>query len=131
MLFAPSGKGRKIQKKGEKGRFRPISGTGGQTPLKPPFVTPPFAAAQGTFSTLFDTPGGEAREDLFQTFWGFRSSGVWRLLYMAVPIVSLGGACGWSTGPRIKTSGVACQRTTARKTPATSRHRFPQTTRTR
>ena len=46
MLFAPSGKGRKRQKKGEKGRFRPISGKGSQTPLKPPFVTPPFAAAQ-------------------------------------------------------------------------------------
>ena len=46
MLFGPSGKGRKRQKKGEKGRFRPISRTGGQTPLKPPFVTPPFAATQ-------------------------------------------------------------------------------------
>ena len=46
MLFAPSGKGRKRQKKGEKGRFRPISRKGGQTPLKPPFVTPPFVAAQ-------------------------------------------------------------------------------------
>ena len=46
MLFAPSGKGRKRQKKGEKGRFRPISEKGGQTPLKPPFVTPPFAAVQ-------------------------------------------------------------------------------------
>ena len=45
MLFVPSGKGRKRQEKGEKGRFRPISGNGGQTPLKPPFVTPPFAAA--------------------------------------------------------------------------------------
>ena len=44
--FVPCGKGRKRQKKGEKGRFRPISGKGGQTPLKPPFVTPPFAAAQ-------------------------------------------------------------------------------------
>ena len=46
MLLAPSGKGRKRQKKGEKGRFRLISRKGGQTPLKPPFVTPPFAAAQ-------------------------------------------------------------------------------------
>ena len=46
MLFAPSGKGRKRQKKGEKGRFRPISRKGGQTPLKPPFVRPPFVAAQ-------------------------------------------------------------------------------------
>ena len=46
MLFAPSGKGRKRQKKGEKGRFRSISKKGGQPPLKPPFVTPPFAAAQ-------------------------------------------------------------------------------------
>ena len=45
MLFAPSGKGRNRQKKGEKGRFRLISRKGGQTPLKPPFVTPPFAAA--------------------------------------------------------------------------------------
>ena len=40
MLFAPSGKGRKRQKKGEKGRLRPISRKGGQTPLKPLFVTP-------------------------------------------------------------------------------------------
>ena len=37
---------RRRAKKPEKGRFRPISGKGGQTPLKPPFVTPPFAAAQ-------------------------------------------------------------------------------------
>ena len=36
---------KKRQKKGEKGQKRPISGKGGQTPLKPPFVTPPFAAA--------------------------------------------------------------------------------------
>ena len=46
MLFAPSGKARKRQKKGDFGRFWPISRQGGQTPLKPPFVTPPFAAAQ-------------------------------------------------------------------------------------
>ena len=46
VLFTPSGKGRKRQKKGEKGRFWPISRKGGQTPLKPPFVTPPFAAPQ-------------------------------------------------------------------------------------
>ena len=46
VLFGPSGKGRKRQKKGELGRFRPISRTGGQTPLKPPCVTPPFAALQ-------------------------------------------------------------------------------------
>ena len=44
MLFGPSRKGRRRQKKGEKGRFWPISRTGGQTPLKPPLVTPPFAA---------------------------------------------------------------------------------------
>ena len=51
-LFAPSGKGRKRQRKGEKGRFRPISRKGGQTPLKPPFVTPPFAAAQAVRKPL-------------------------------------------------------------------------------
>ena len=44
--FASSGKERKRQKTGEKGRFRPISGKGGSSPLKPPFVTPPFAAPQ-------------------------------------------------------------------------------------
>ena len=35
------GKGRKRQKKGEKGRFRPISRKGGQTPLTPPIGGPP------------------------------------------------------------------------------------------
>ena len=40
MLFPPSGKGRKRQKRGEKGRFRPISTTGGQTPLNPICYTP-------------------------------------------------------------------------------------------
>ena len=53
VLFAPSGEGRKRQKKGEKGRFRPISRKGGETPLKPPFVTPPFAAAQLEVPGLF------------------------------------------------------------------------------
>ena len=46
VLFGPSGKGRKREKKGGKGRKRPISRKGGQTPLKPLFVTPPFAAPQ-------------------------------------------------------------------------------------
>ena len=40
VLFGSSGKGRKRQKKGDKGRYRPISRKGGQTPLKPPFVRP-------------------------------------------------------------------------------------------
>ena len=59
VLFGPSGKGRKRQKKGEKGRFWPISRTGGQTPLIPPFVTPPFAALQEwpfAKSTALTTP---------------------------------------------------------------------------
>ena len=38
------------------------------------------------FDSFFDTPGREAREPPFETFWGFRGSGVWRLLYMAGPI---------------------------------------------
>ena len=42
MLFAPSGKRRNRQKKGEKGRFWLISRKGSQTPLKPQFVTPPY-----------------------------------------------------------------------------------------
>ena len=39
------------------------------------------------FSTLFRHSGRGAREDRFETFLGFRGSGVWRLLYMAAPIV--------------------------------------------
>ena len=46
VLFGPFRKVRKRQKKGGKGRTRPVSRKGGQAPLKPPFVTPPFAAAQ-------------------------------------------------------------------------------------
>ena len=42
----------------------------------------------GTFRHFFDTPGGEAREDCFETFLGFRSLRVWRL---AVPIVNIWG----------------------------------------
>ena len=45
MLFAPSGKGRKRQKKGEKGRFRPISRKGGQTSLKLPFLYTPICSS--------------------------------------------------------------------------------------
>ena len=54
VLLAPSGKGRKMQKKGDFGRFRPISRKSGRTPLKPPFVTPPFAASQ-LFRDFFQT----------------------------------------------------------------------------
>ena len=55
-LFAPPEKGRKRQKKaekGRKGRSRPISRKGSQTPLKPPFVTPPFAATQKALLRFF------------------------------------------------------------------------------
>ena len=51
-LFGPSGKGEKRQNKGEKRGCQPISKKGGQTPLKPPFVIPPFAAAQRTLGGL-------------------------------------------------------------------------------
>ena len=44
----------------------------------------------GTFRHFFDSPGREGREHLFETFWGFRGSGVWRLLYMGIAIVILG-----------------------------------------
>ena len=56
VLSGPSGKGRKRQKKGEKGWSRPISRTGGQTPLKPAFVTPPFAALQMLCGVLLPRP---------------------------------------------------------------------------
>ena len=39
-----------------------------------------------TFSTLW---AGRPGEDGFETFLGFRGSGVWRLLYMAAPIVNV------------------------------------------
>ena len=48
-----------------------------------------FSSHLGLFRHFFDTPGREARERLFETFWGFRGSGVWRLLYMAAGHASL------------------------------------------
>ena len=47
----------------------------------------------GLFGHFFDTPGGEALEDPFETFWGFRGSGVWRLLYMGIAIIILECRC--------------------------------------
>ena len=41
------------------------------------------------FDTFFATPGREALEVLFQTFWGFRGSGVWRLLLVGIAIAIL------------------------------------------
>ena len=43
-------------------------------------------SVRGLFRHFFDTPGRESWEDLFETFGGFWGPGVWRLLYMAVPI---------------------------------------------
>ena len=40
-----------------------------------------------SFSTLFETPGGKAWEDLFEGFSGFWGSAVWRLLYMAIVVI--------------------------------------------
>ena len=40
----------------------------------------------GTFLTL---RAGRPGNTFFDTFWGFRGSGVWRLLYMAAPIASI------------------------------------------
>ena len=91
-LFGPSGKGPKRQKKAEKGPFRPISRTGGQTPLKPPFVTPPFAAAQFySFSTVFGQ------------FWSKKQPESTRnRLPLKGLLRVLGGAgdgvCGWKSG---------------------------------
>ena len=44
---------------------------------------------KSVFGDFLDTPGREAREGLFETFWGFRGSGVSRLLYMGIAIVTL------------------------------------------
>ena len=64
--------------KGEKGRKRakrPTSRNGGQTPLKPPFVTPPFAAAQikaqkfrGKFRSVFREKIRSSKEILLAKF---------------------------------------------------------------
>ena len=62
-----------------------------------------FSTLFGSFGTFFrhffDTPGQEAREDLFQTFRGFRDLRVRRLLDMENAIVSKeeGGQTGWTT----------------------------------
>ena len=42
----------------------------------------------GLFRHFFETPGREVREHLFETLWGFRGSGVWRLLYMGIAIAT-------------------------------------------
>ena len=47
-------------------------------------------SVRGLFRHFFDTPGGEAWEDLFETFRGFRGSGAWRLLCMGIAIVMQG-----------------------------------------
>ena len=64
----------------------------------------------GLFRHFLDTPAGEAQEALFETFWGFRGSGVWRLLYMGLAIVSIampysamGGYSGWAARVYFKT----------------------------
>ena len=41
---------------------------------------------------------GEGREERFETFWGSRGLGLWRLLYMAAPITMV-GVCP-DSGPR-------------------------------
>ena len=46
-------------------------------------------SVRGLFRHFFDTPGREAREVPFETFWGFRDQRVWRLLYMGIAIVRL------------------------------------------
>ena len=52
--------------RGEKGSTRPISRKSGQTPLKPPFVTPPCAAAR--FSWPPQVLGGELSEFLSASY---------------------------------------------------------------
>ena len=75
VLFAPSGKGQKRQKKGEKGRFRAISRKGGQAPLKPPFVTPPFAADQICSRKTSREKWREICREKFWALWSFVSWG--------------------------------------------------------
>ena len=62
MLLAPSGKGRKRQKKGDFGRFRPISRKGGQTPLKPPICYTPICGSPTKWTEIKPSrvgwPGG-------------------------------------------------------------------------
>ena len=65
-------------------KVSPYTGIGPWMALKGIMIS-----ACGLFRHFFDTPGSEAREDLFETFWGFRGSGMWRLLYMGIAIVIL------------------------------------------
>ena len=84
VLLAPSGQGRKRQKKGDFGRFRPISRKGGQTPLKPPFVTPPFAAAQ----FLRPFPGNEAHKHFSGAQHGVFGVGAKKFMLKKLTVVS-------------------------------------------
>ena len=44
---------------------------------------------RGLLRHFFHTPGLKAPDEFFETFWGFRGSGVCRLLYMGIAIVTL------------------------------------------
>ena len=64
VLFAPSRKGRKRQKNGERGRFGAIFKKGGQTPLKPTICcTPIFGSPKSLISVLLFIFG------IFFVFW--------------------------------------------------------------
>ena len=58
-------------------------------------------SVRGLFRHFFGTPSGKAQEDLFETFWGFRGSGVWRLLYMGFAIATSAGIWGESQEPML------------------------------
>ena len=53
VVIGLSGKGQKRKIKGGKGRKKPIPRKGGQTPLKPPFVTPPLRPPNVFLNNLF------------------------------------------------------------------------------
>ena len=90
MLFAPSGKGRKRQKKGEKGGFRPISRKSGQAPLKPPSVTPPFAAAQSSYEQVHLNTFGRA-PDSCHTDEGKSSRELFEKVRVNAPLFGISG----------------------------------------
>ena len=50
-----------------------------------------FSGHLALFRHFFDTPGREAREHHFETFWGFRAQRALGLLYMAAPIATFVG----------------------------------------
>ena len=96
----PRPSGPEIPKKSQKGVSGPpgleCQKSGEKVPNDPNMSQKDYKiSVRGLFDTFLTL-----RERLFETFWGFRGSGVWRLLYMGLAIVNLSSLGGGVSGSK-------------------------------